>query len=351
MIWLLVDSSSIGGIERHVATLATALSRRGIGVEIVLLARHGDNPWLQQLTAEGLAFRVLDGTVSGLVSAMNAGRPQLVHTHGYKAGLLGRLTTRALRIPVVSTFHAGERAPFPVNLYQRLDEWTSLLGGRIAVSQPIADAMPWRTPVIRNFLAVSEIAPQAQLPRAIGFLGRMSHEKGPDLFCRIARESPADIAFHMWGDGPMRTELESAYADRVVFHGLVADTRSVWRTIGLLLMPSRAEGLPMAALEALAAGVPVAASRVGALPELIEAERNGWLFDVGDIAGGITAIRAWSKMTTASSAALRQACWQGAFDGYSENAVMPHVLRVYACAGWRPDQPARETQIISQSSA
>ena len=49
MIWILVDSSTVGGIERHIATLADALRRVPLSTEIVLLAAHGDNPWLQQL--------------------------------------------------------------------------------------------------------------------------------------------------------------------------------------------------------------------------------------------------------------------------------------------------------------
>ena len=66
---------------------------------------------------------------------------------------------------------------------------------------------------------------------------------------------------------------------------MVSDIAQAWREIGLLLMPSRAEGLPMASLEALAAGVPVASARVGAMPEVIDEGVNGWLFDVGDVDG------------------------------------------------------------------
>ena len=65
-IRLLVDSSGIGGIERHVAVLAGALRRRGYEARILLLAEHGDNPWLAQLAAEGLPFDVNRGGVSGL---------------------------------------------------------------------------------------------------------------------------------------------------------------------------------------------------------------------------------------------------------------------------------------------
>ena len=54
MIWQFIDSSGVGGAERHVETLAASLAGRGLVVRVVLLDDHGANPWLQQLAARGL---------------------------------------------------------------------------------------------------------------------------------------------------------------------------------------------------------------------------------------------------------------------------------------------------------
>ncbi len=124
------------------------------------------------------------------------------------------------------------------------------------------------------------------LPRRVGFVGRLSEEKRPDLFCALARRSPPGVEWHVYGNGPMGARLELEYGDTVRFHGTVTDLEPAWSTLGLLVMPSRFEGLPLAALEALTAGIPVLASRVGDLSSVVVDGQTGWLFESGDIRAG-----------------------------------------------------------------
>ena len=332
MIWLLVDSRTVGGIERHVATLAQALERHGEAAKVVLYAAHPTNPWLTQLEAASVPYQSLDGTFQALRRAVAEDKPDLIHTHGYKANILGRLVGRGAGIPVVATFHAGERAPFPVSLYQTVDEWTSAVGGRIAVSEMIKQSLPYSSTFVQNFLIVPP-KPQAQaLPRRIGFVGRLSFEKGPDTFCEIARRCQDLGEWHIWGDGPMRLELEQAFGE-VTFHGLVTDLAPVWRSLGLLMMPSRAEGLPMAALEALCAGVPIAASAVGGLPSLVTEGKTGWLFDAGQVEAAVQVVRKWAALETDAQLAIRAACWEHVSSGFSEGQQLPKIIEVYRAAG------------------
>lgn len=338
MIWLLLDSSSIGGIERHVATLAGALRRAGYEAEVVLLARHGRNPWIEQLAAEGIDFRVLDGGLSGLLKALARQRPALVHTHGYKAGILARVAATSLRIPLVATFHAGERGRFPVNAYQMLDEWTSFAAQRLAVSEKIRHGLPFGAALAPNFLPVAGTWPDRPLPSRVGFVGRLSNEKGPDRFCTLARSRPAGSDWHVWGDGPMRAELEAQFGDVVTFHGVVTDLEPVWSSIGLLVMPSRAEGLPMAALEALSMGIPVLASAVGDLPAVIETGTTGWLVRSGDMEEARRCVATWHALDAARQRIMRRACWQSARDRFSEETHLPVILGAYARAGFKCGQ-------------
>ncbi len=201
LVWLLIDSSSVGGAERHVATLAQSLRRCGLPAEVVLYQDHGNSPWLAQLSSAKVPFRVLDGTVAGLLHAVRSSRPLLLHTHGYKAGILGRPAARLAGVPVVSTFHTGGRERFPVGLYGLVDEWTSFLGKRIAVSPAIQQRLPFSSYHIMSYVSVSCLPPQGSLPRRVGFVGRLSEEKQPDQFCALARRSPSRVEWHVFGDG------------------------------------------------------------------------------------------------------------------------------------------------------
>jgi glycosyltransferase involved in cell wall biosynthesis len=332
MIWLLIDSSGIGGAERHVATLAQSFVRKGLDPQVVLYADHGHHPWLTQLDAADLPVRVLRGHLSGLIGALAYERPRLVHTHGYKAGIVGRLVCRMLGIPVVSTFHAGERSNYPVAIYQFLDEWTSFLGSRIAVSDPIANHLPFFARVIPSFVAVPDYTYGA-LPGSVGFVGRLSSEKGPDVFCELAKRSPAGLEWHIFGDGPMRHALESEYGALIQFHGVVTDLQDVWPRLGLLLMPSKFEGIPLAALEALAAGVPVLATRVGGLPSIVIPEATGWLFEPGNIDDALSRLTAWSNLSGDRLLAMRKACRQHVDAHFSERVVLPRIVDVYRRLG------------------
>jgi glycosyltransferase involved in cell wall biosynthesis len=379
MIWQLVDSSGIGGIESHIVNLTLALNAAGHTTKITLLKRHKNNPWFEQLDRAKLEYQTLNGGFLNLFKAIKSDRPTLIHTHGYKAGILGRIVAKICNIPVVSTFHAGERGKFPVSLYQTIDEWSSFLGERIAVNNIIADKMPFKTRAIRNFVftklnevqileaynrsscaGLTRVSTSlrnieekdvdtrvkyahddsenvkflthninTQKPLTVGFVGRLSPEKGPDIFCEIATHSKSNIQFLMFGDGPMRADLEKKYKNRVTFHGVATNMSDVWPHIGLLLMPSRAEGLPMASLEALSNGIPVLASNVGALPEIIQTNVTGWLHNYDDIAAFASSVETWANLSAQTRSQISQNCIEQVTKQFGEAEPLRQILNLY----------------------
>ena len=251
-VWLLIDSQGIGGIETHVLQLARALCDFEIDVEIVLMNDYGPHQLL--FHSSRTPIRQLQG-VRDLGIALRRDRPSLVHTHGYKAGIVGRLVCRWNRVPVVSTFHSGDRGRGKLRFYTMLDELTAGLAPSIAVSGEIGNRLFARATVIPNFVAISQVRAAPKRERKIvAFVGRLSEEKGPEIFCRFADRLPS-LEFHVFGDGPMRRELEAS-SNRPVFKGLVADMNLVWPNIDLLCITSRTEGLPLVALEAMSRGIP-----------------------------------------------------------------------------------------------
>lgn len=275
MIWQLLDARTFSGIEKHVEVMCEGLNAKGVTCQIVLLTPFSPHPFRERLIAKNIPHLVLDGGFKALRKAVKLHKPSLIHTHGYKAGILGRW----VGVPVISTFHAGERGAFPVSLYQLIDEKTAFKAKQnFAVSKQV-QARVKNSIVLDNFVPVKDECTKSSLPPVIAFVGRLSYEKAPDIFCEIAAlMQNQGLTFRIYGDGAMRQELEKKYAHIVDFRGFTEMTEKQWAEIGVLLMPSRAEGLPMAALEAMAEGVPVVASNVGALSDL-----TNYLFKVGEI--------------------------------------------------------------------
>lgn len=122
----------------------------------------------------------------------------------------------------------------------------------------------------------------------VGYSGRMSAEKGPDCLLKIAKycRSFPDIHFIMTGSGPLASSIKHSISIQdlrnVTFLGHVPDISTVMKCYDVLALPSRIDGRPMIVLEALSMGIPVVASRVGGLPEIIDHGINGFLCENSD---------------------------------------------------------------------
>lgn len=332
-IWLLLDSRQAGGIETHVAELAAGLAAAGEAVTVVFLQDHGPHPLRARLAAEGIAWTALAGGLGPLLHALRQAPPAVLHSHGYKANLLGRAAASLLRIRHVASYHAGETPRGALALYDHADRWSSLLSRRIAVSRPILARLPWGGQLIPNFIAV----PQAPLPQAappsrrVGFCGRLSPEKGPDLFAALARLCPA-LAFTAYGGGPMQAALAAERPANLAYAGAVDSMDAHWRDIGLLAITSRAEGLPLAALEAMAHGVPVVCFALGGLPELIRDGVDGFLIPPGDIAAMAARVQQVMAMEPAARQAMGQAAHARIAASFSRDAGVAAIRALYHAA-------------------
>ena len=324
--WMLLDSRGIGGIESHVLHLAAGLQSRWGNVRVVFLENHGKHPLIKRLDEAGISWEYLNGTLRSLLAALSR-RPMLLHTHGYKAGILGRIAALIRRVPVVSTFHAGEPGVGRIRFYNTLDRFTAGIGTAIAVSTPIKDRIPASAHLVHNFVPVPNHPNGAKAP-VIAFVGRLSHEKGPDLFCQLAAQVP-NATFVIYGDGPMRGVLEKLYGGDVLFKGEVSDMERHWSDIGLVCMPSRHEGLPYTVLEAMAHAIPVAAFGVGDLPRVIAHGQSGWVAAPGDIKGLANHIREWTQLERKQLNEISAEARRTISDRYSTDAVVPQIIRIY----------------------
>lgn len=336
-VWLLLDSLSFGGIETHVVELARGLSTHGVNVRVVLLSQFKQpSAIIERLNAAGLTYSFLCQLANApntqsfvklvrqLHRAITRFSPYVLHSHGYKASLISKLARGRTR--QLSTFHAGETPKGRVRLYDLLDRYTAFLSSRvISVSQGVADKLPCPSVVLNNFITAEAITPSSG--EQIAFVGRLSHEKGPDILLQIAKQMP-DLSFEIYGDGPMREQLEQHASPNCHIHGFQADMAAVWQQVGLLLITSRFEGLPMTAIEAMARGIPVISAPVGAINSLIEHKQNGWI--VQDSDQFPTLIANWLAASPTHQQSLRNKARETVRARFSAQAVIPQVMALYA---------------------
>lgn len=152
------------------------------------------------------------------------------------------------------------------------------LASKMRAARVYPDRLRW----IPNFVDVRTVRPKEEPGGGILYAGRLSHEKGVDLLVEAVARRPR-LRVEIAGDGPDRPELERLAAargvdDRVRFHGRLAPGRldDLRRSCAVVAVPSRwYENMPLVVLEAFAAGLPVVATDLGGLPELVEPGVDG----------------------------------------------------------------------------
>lgn len=311
----ILGNAIVGGMETYVNRLVRGLLPRNFGVTIlcpfasrmtaaladagcdVVVAPISDDPrWATiQLATTLVAKRNIDvihanlsnaHALAALVSAVT-GRACLATIHGRAMSLLDleahRLTENAHMTVVCQAayYHALALGVDPRRLHH------------------IANGVDIDERTIRPAASLHNILGLPKATTLVGYIGRLAPEKGPDLFLRMARllaNDPHDVHFVLIGDGPMRKTLEKmtgefAITNRVHFTGVRDDVSELLPSLALTVLSSHAEGMPLALMEAMVAGLPVVATSVGGVPELVEHGYSGLLVSPDDPRGLADAVK------------------------------------------------------------
>lgn len=315
----IIASPVIGGAEKLLLTLSKNLDRNKFDVVlgIFIHAKHSTNLiWKEAaklgLTLEPIRIRNVYGLtqVLDLYGVIKKHRPDVIHTHGYKTNILGFVMARAFRLPIVTTFHGWLHSQNPTTkLFFRASIKLLLYFDLvITVSDQIKTALvemgvpSKKMTTVRNIPAIeagiyslekNAFRDEIGMPpgsKAVGFVGRLEHVKGCYQFIHaisiVAKRDP-DVCFVIVGEGSERQSLEReskelGLENRVYFCGFRDDMASVFRALDLYVLPSLSEGVPLTLLEAMFYGVPVVATRVGGVPEVIRHGVNGMLAPPND---------------------------------------------------------------------
>ncbi len=302
---LCITELNPGGAERAFVQLALGMSRADWTPSVYCIGPRG--ALAEELEREGVpvacygasGVRHLPRVLRRLTTDLRAFRPAILQTWLYHANLAGRIAGHRAGVPiVVSGIRVAERRS---RWRLRFDRWTSgWVNRHVCVSQAVADfsiregGLPAdRVVVIPNGVDVERFSTAPPVgPESLGvppqsptvlFAGRLDPQKDPLLFvemaARVARLRP-EARFLIAGDGPLR----SAVARQVEMQGLTetvrllgrrADVASLMRSAACLALCSRWEGMPNVVLEAMAAGIPVVATDVEGVRELVLPNQTG----------------------------------------------------------------------------
>lgn len=340
----LVATETVSGPGRQLAALARELSEVGIEFLVVLLHRRGrpTSDFARYLADHGVAHRVVDDRapfdwrlIKQVRLLLDDWQPAVVQTHMYKASAVAYVLRR-MGAPWkwVGCFHGLTREDRKARFYHWLDRLLLRGADRIVVvAREQVKLFPRGMPKVRvihnatlRLARQDDQAEQVRLdtvfaqlghPR-IGVVGRLSPEKGVDVFleaCGLLAARGKTFAALVAGDGPERDRLQTLsrrlqLEPHVHFLSHVRDIASIYGQLDLLVLPSRSEGLPNALLEALQADLPIVATRVGGVPEVIGSSTAAVLVppeSADALAGGIERALAAGRTPETSAARARLA--------------------------------------------
>lgn len=340
----LVEGLTAGGLERVVLDISAGLVQRGARVTICCYDMVG--PLSDDAAAAGVEVQLLPRRpgidlryIGTLARALTRWQAHALHMHNNTALFYGSLAAQKAHLPIrVYTEHDGV---FPRS---RINAWVNRrLVGRltaaVAVSQAVKDLWcghdrisPAAVRVIYNGVAANRGPRPAGAPELnVACVGRLSHEKGVDVlleaFARVQVAFPP-CRLTIVGDGPLRDELE-AQATRLgvscEFTGWRRDVPELLRRMDLLVLPSRSEGLPLALLEAMAAGLPAVAADVGGVREAAQDGLTALLTPAEDPAALAEAI-----VKLLGDAPLRARMGQAAAQRFNQQFELSKMINAYA---------------------
>lgn len=354
---------NVGGPARHVTLLDAGLTARGHATRLAFGALDTGEASLE---GPALASGIPVERIADLGRSVRAGsdaraflallrlvfreQPDVVHTHTAKAGTLGRLAAlvynitrpRSRRALVVHTFHGhvfegyfSERVNRLVRLTER---WLARITNIVVTISPrqrddivqrfrIAEAA--KTVVVplglnldallsmKSTRQAGQTSGRADAALVIGYIGRMVPVKDLPTLIRAfgeARAADPRLQLVLAGDGPERPAAEALAAQlgltpHVTFPGWVHDLPAFYAGIDLFALSSINEGTPVAVIEAMAAALPVVATAVGGVPDVVTHEVDGILVPPGDVsamAAAFASIAASPERRTRFGAAGRE---------------------------------------------
>lgn len=355
-------------MNRHVLQLATGLRTRGFECEI---ACPGDSALVHDALEAGLTVHPVSITgplslfrdpfaIISLAEVLRERRPALVHAHGSKAGIIARLAVRiAGGAPTVVTVHnqvpcGGSKSPAR-RARMSVERWLSRRTARIiTISDELRDGLidavgidPALVVTVHDGLSLEPLSggdrhfarrrygvPDAAF--VFGLAVRFAPQEALDVLLDAAApvlESRPDAWLVLAGSGPLLETVKTraramSVRDRILFPGYETDIPGLLAALDVYASSATAEGLGLATIEAMAAGLPVVSTTAGGTPEVVEDGVTGLLVPPGKVAPFTDAL-----LRLAKDPALRRRMGEAgrarAFATFDEDRMLDRIADVY----------------------
>ncbi len=314
----IIDSGGMYGAEVMLLNLATEHIRQGLLPIIASIGGNGCDEKAIEVEARKRnipvkSFRMHPGpNFFGAWRIINYARShkcELLHSHGYKGNiLLGCIPKRFCQLPLISTVHGwtsiGDTFSrmhlyewFDSRILSRMD--AVVLVNKGMLTHPKLSNIKNTFHIINNGISTEhpddypceDIIIRQGKDLKIVAVGRLSPEKGFDILLKalaLVAEEGYEVSLTLFGEGEMREKLgklveELGLHEQVAMPGFIENVASTFSCFDLLVMPSFTEGLPITLLEAMRAEIPIIASKVGGIPNVIQHGVGGLLVAPGNV--------------------------------------------------------------------
>lgn len=312
-----INGGEVGGAEEIVLKLIASLNPEKYTSEVICLCK---GPFVELLRKNGFDAQLIAmknkldfATIPSLQEYMREKNIALVHTHGFRANLVARLAAKREGLPVVTTYHSAVRYDYDNIFKAYIAKVISSWGNKrtdcfIAISAAIKQEIMKmgvaedKIRLIHNGLDVDCFqAPREpeELKKELGLdenkititmVARLHPVKGHEFFLRAAREiieQGINAQFLIIGEGRWREKIEEqvkelGLEEKVFMPGYYSPIEDIYALTDIFCLSSLMEGFGMVILEAMWLRVPVVASRVGGIPEIIDDGYDGFLVEPRD---------------------------------------------------------------------
>ncbi|AFM43451.1 glycosyltransferase [Desulfosporosinus acidiphilus SJ4] len=316
----MIGGGEIGGAEQHVLTLLQNLDPSQFRPSLICLTQGPFAELAEPIipTQSFIMRNPLD--LSLLPSLMHYLRQQgidLIHTHGSRANFLGRISAKLLKLPNVTTVHSSLAhdylSPWSARLAIGLDRLTLPMTSKIiTVSHYLSMEVSSRggkhlttiyngqspLPFIDSSAMRVQFREQWGIPKdafVLGTIGRLHPTKGHVFLCRAASQLVQRFPkLHLLiiGEGPLRSTLEAELQNTSLpytFAGFLPQAYRALPAMDIFMLPSISEGMGLVLLEAMQMGVPIVASEIGGIPEVVRSKKEALLVPPGNVSELINA--------------------------------------------------------------